>query len=68
MALTYQSKPNLSKLIKSPADLLSVIDAVGLSEDNLFFEHEMKFGVLANEDQYAKIPDHLKKYFKKVSD
>lgn len=68
MALTYQSKPNLNKLVKSPTDLLAIIDAVGLSEDNMFFEHELKFGVLANAEQYEKIPEHLKKYFKKVAE
>ncbi|MCK9532207.1 MAG: hypothetical protein M0R77_16855 [Gammaproteobacteria bacterium] len=65
---TYQSKPNLTKVVKSTVDLLTIIEAVGLDENSTFFEHELRFGILADQDQYDKIPEHLKKHFKKVAD
>lgn len=63
----YQSKPYLNKVVKTP-DLLLIIEAIGLDENSTWFEQELKFGVLANEEQYQKIPDQLKKHFKPIKE
>ena len=67
MAVMYQSKANLNKVLKTP-DLFLVIEAAGLDENSQFFEQELKFGILVDETKYNKIPDNLKKHFKKVSE
>ncbi len=63
----YRSKPNLNKVVKT-VDLFAIVEAAGLDENSPFFEYELKFGVLVDDQQYEKVPEPLRKHFKKVEE